>query len=527
MINYLKIGKATELFGSDRKWYRALEIAVGSMSWLTLIALIVLSFIKPVWTSYFIIIFNIYWLLLVLYLAIHLIVSLFKIHKNKKINWQEKCKELLTGKGENLPEDCLAKKGVKYTDVIQVIIMPTLNEPVEVVRPSIQAIIDDGFPLENIIFVLALEEREGESGQEKGKILKQEFGDKFRNFINTTHPDGMVGEIRGKGANQTWSAKQIKKDLIDKEGLDYSKILISVFDSDTVISFGYFFILTHRFLTVSEPYRASYQPIPFYHNNVWEVPFFSRVAASSNTFWQMMQQIRVEKLATYSSHSMTWKTAVEIDFWSTTMVSEDSRIYWHCFLYFNGNYRVEPLFISVSMDSIKVKNNWQTLKGLYKQQQRWGWGIENVPYMIFNTAKRWNSIDRKKALNKIFVQLHGFHSWATNALIIAVIGWMPLILGGENFNATVLSGNLPNVTRILMTMAMSGLVISSIAATMLLPKRPKKYSIFKNIMMLFEWILLPLGIIIFGAIPALDSQTHMLFGKYLGFTVTPKEREKN
>jgi hypothetical protein len=178
------------------------------------------------------------------------------------------------------------------------------------------------------------------------------------------------------------------------------------------------------------------------------------------------------------------------------------------------------------MDSIKIENTWKTLEGLYKQQRRWGWGVENVPYMIFNTIKRWKDLPKKKALNKILVQIHGFHSWATNALIIAVIGWMPLILGGPAFRTTVLSGNLPVITRILMTLAMSGLLISSVIATILLPKRPKHRNFFKHITMLLEWILLPIGIILFGAIPALDAQTHLLFGRYLGFTVTPKERAK-
>lgn len=524
MADYLKIGKATELKGGNRALYRTIEIIIGSMSWLTLIALIVLSYFKPVWIAYFVIFFDVYWLLLVLYLMIHLFVSFNKMQKTRKVDWLKELDNLTEGKIKDLPDGCLAKRGIKYKDIIHVVIVPTLEEPVEVVRPSIQSVLNDGYPPENIIYVLALEEREGEAGQIKGRILKEEFESKFRNFVVTTHPDGIIGELKGKGANQDWAAKRVKKEIIDQEGLDYGKILISVFDSDTVVYKGYFSCLTFRFLTVENPYNASYQPVPLYHNNIWDVQFFSRVAAASNTFWQMMQQIRVEKLATYSSHSMTWKTIVEIDFWSTAMVSEDSRIFWHCFLAKDGDYRVEPLYFPISMDSIKIENTWKTIKGLYKQQQRWGWGVENVPYMIFNTIKRWKNLSKKKAVSKILVQIHGFHSWATNALIIAVIGWMPLLLGGDAFKTTVLSGNLPVITRTLMTLAMSGLVVSSVVATILLPKRPKHKSFFKYITMLLEWILLPIGIIIFGAIPALDAQTHLLFGKYLGFSVTRKER---
>ena len=128
--------------------------------------------------------------------------------------------------------------------------------------------------------------------------------------------------------------------------------------------------------------------------------------------------------------------------------------------------------------------------------------------------------------SRIFTQLYGFHSWATNALIIAVIGWLPLWLGGGNFTATVLSGNLPVITRTLMTLAMAGLVLSAVIATLLLPRRPQGFNLWRHAVMIAQWLILPLTIVIFGAIPALEAQTRLaLGGKWrLGFWVTPKER---
>ncbi|MBU4347401.1 hypothetical protein KKF23_02485, partial [Patescibacteria group bacterium] len=64
-MDYLKIGKATDLEGKDRKLYRAFEILPGSLSWATLLILLVMSYFKPVWVAYFIIAFDVYWLLLV------------------------------------------------------------------------------------------------------------------------------------------------------------------------------------------------------------------------------------------------------------------------------------------------------------------------------------------------------------------------------------------------------------------------------------------------------------------------------
>lgn len=513
-MDYLKIGKADELTGSDRKIYRILEILPGFLSWATLLGLLIFSYFKPSGVAFFIIAFDVYWLLLVIYLGIHLLSSYNKLKKGLKIDWRKKCQKLTS----------INKNISRWEDVIHLIIFPITRESLDVIRPSIEKIAEGIYPTEKMIMVLTIEERGGPEVLKNANKMKDLYNDRFRNFIVTVHPDGLVGEMKGKGANQAWAAEVVKKQVVDHEALDQNKIMVSVFDIDTIISEQYFYCLSYLFLTVENPYRASYQPVPVYHNNIWQAPFFARVAASSNTFWQMMQQIRQEKLATYSSHSMPWKALNDIGFWSKTMVSEDSRIFWHCFCYYNGDYRVEPMYYPVSMDATMDKNTMETIKSLYKQQRRWGWGVENVPYLIFNFIKNWKKYPKNKFFSRIFVQIYGFHSWATNALIIGVIGWMPMLLGGDRFNETVLSTNLPFVTRTLMMAAMSGLVLSAIVSSLLLPKKPKKYGFFKTSAMVLQWLILPLSIIIFGAIPGLEAQTRLMLNKRLGFFVTPKSR---
>ncbi|MFH1582940.1 MAG: glycosyltransferase family 2 protein [Candidatus Falkowbacteria bacterium] len=521
-MQYLKISKATDLVDAkDRRLYRVLEILPGFLSWAVLIILLVFSAVKPVWAAYFVIAFDVYWLLLVVYLGINLFAAYLGMKKNIKIDWKKQCEELPACAGRPPSPN----NNLKWQDIIHLVVFPTYNESLEVIRPSFKALIRDGYPTDKMIMVLAIEERAGEEAKERARIIEREFSHKFKHFLITVHPDNIAGEIKGKGANQAWAARQVKREIIDKFNYDYDKILISVFDMDTVVMPGYFYCLTHKFLSVEDPYHASYQPIPVYHNNIWQASFFARVAAASNTFWQMMQQIRQEKLATYSSHSMTWRVLVEIDFWSTNMVSEDSRVFWHCYLYYKGNYRVEPLYFPVSMDVCMDETVVRTMKNLYKQQRRWGWGVENLPYLMFNAIKERKILPLGKMVNKILIQLYGFNSWATNALIIGVIGWMPMILGGDRFNITVLSSNLPVVSRTLMTVAMIGMVVSAVISSMLLPKRPKKYGFGKSLTMVLQWLILPISIIIFGAIPGLDAQTRLMLGKYMGFWVTPKVRK--
>jgi hypothetical protein len=164
---------------------------------------------------------------------------------------------------------------------------------------------------------------------------------------------------------------------------------------------------------------------------------------------------------------------------------------------------------------------------IYKQHRRWSWGVENVPYMLFNFIKH-KGIPLKDKIKYSVIQLEGFWSLATNPLVILLLGWLPLILGGSEFRATILSYNLPIITRNLMILAMGGLVLSAIIAFTLIPKMPPyiKHRKFKWFVMGAQWLFIPFTIVIFGAIPGLDSQTRLMFGKYMGFWVTPKHRNE-
>ena len=108
--------------------------------------------------------------------------------------------------------------------------------------------------------------------------------------------------------------------------------------------------------------------------------------------------------------------------------------------------------------------------------------------------------------------------------MLFVLGWAPIFLGGRVFHETVLSYNLPIVVRNLLILAMFGLVISSIISLSLAPKRPKSRSRFAYVVMAVQWMLVPITMIMFSAVPGLDAQTRLMFGRYMGFWVTPKTR---
>ncbi len=514
---YLKVGNASELKGREKIIFRAFEILPGFLAWFTLTAVVLCSWLAPVFIAFFIIAFDIYWLLKTIYLSLHLRVSFSRMQKNLKIDWM--------GRLENLPPALsLERRGGinKWQEIYHLIILPFYKEPYGVIEETFEALLKTNYPKDKFIVVLAREDRAGEEDKIKAEKIGKKYADKFFGFFTTCHPKDIAGELAGKGSNETWAGKEAQK-AIDALEIPYENIIASVFDIDAKVYPDYFGCLTWHFLESDNPQQSSFQPVPVFHNNIWEAPAFSRVVASSCTFWQMMQQVRPERLATFSSHAISFKAVVEMDFWNVKNVSEDSRIFWKSLMFYSGDYKVVPLYYPISMDANLAENFWQTAKNVYKQQRRWGWGVENIPYFLYGCLKN-KEMPLKTKIRFSFNQLEGFWSWATNALLIFMLGWLPLFLGGEKFNLTLLSYNLPRLTRWIMTFAMVGLVSSAIYSTMLLPPRPAGHPVRKYFYMVFQWILMPLTIIIFGSIPGLDAQTRLMLGKYMGFWVTPKTR---
>jgi cellulose synthase/poly-beta-1,6-N-acetylglucosamine synthase-like glycosyltransferase len=493
---------------------RFFEILPGALAWATLILMVLFSWLLPLWISIFIILFDIYWLLKTIYLSFHLRATFSEMRKVMKVDWMAKIAELRVG-GRTVPQ------------MRHLVILPMYDEPYKVVRESFESLTRVNYPKEDMFVVLALEARAGEQAAEVGKKIQAEYGTVFGKFLVTSHPANLPGEIPGKGSNEAWAGMQAQREIIDAADIDHGTVLVSVFDVDTQVFPEYFGRLTYVFLTTEHPLRAIYQPIPLFTNNIYEAPALARVVAFSTTFWQMMQQSRPERLTSFSSQSIPLTTLIDIGFWQRDIVSEDSRIFWQGYLKYHGDFKVEPLFYPVSMDANVAPTFWGTMKNIYKQQRRWGWGVENIPYML-EGFRNDPSIPATKKRYWTWNAIEGFHSWATNVLMIFALGWLPLLLGGSHFNYSLLSYNLLHVTRWVMSLAMVGVASSAVLSVLLLPPKPGGVRIANYLIYFLQWLLIPFTLIIFGAFPGLEAQTRlMLGGKYrLGFWVTPKMRKE-
>ena len=515
---YLKVSYPSDLKDPREKIiYRFFEILPGALSWLTLIGVFIISWLAPLWAAVFIICFVIYWLFRTIYFSFHLNACYRQMRKHEKIDWIKKLNQLPPQK-YSLPIQ-------NWKKLYQLVICPMYREPLEIVRATFQSLVESDWPKENMIVVLTYEERGGVETERTAKIIEEEFKDRFFKLLVTCHPANLPGEIAAKGSNDAWGSRQAKEKIIDRFSIPYQNIIVSSLDADTVIFPKYFSCLSYHYLTAEKPLRSSFQPVPLFINNIWQAPPISRIFAFSASFWEMMCQERREKLKTFSSHSMSFQALVDVNFRQVNVVSDDSRIFWQCFLKYDGDYQVVPLYYPISMDANVAPSFLKTMKNVYKQQRRWAYGAADIAYYFFGFLKN-KKIPLKRALSLGFTDFETFWSWATNSIVIFLMGWLPLVLGGEAFRQTLLSYNLPIFTRNILTISMIGLVASAFFSILLLPPRPIKLGKKRYLILTLEWFLLPIIMIFFTSFPALDAQTRLMLGKYMGFWPTEKFRKK-
>ncbi|MBI2415118.1 MAG: hypothetical protein HYV33_00455 [Candidatus Kerfeldbacteria bacterium] len=491
---------------SNYRKYRLLEMIPGSLIWLTFLAAVVISWRWPLVMIYLIIMYDFYWMMKVIYLSTFLLLCYRRYRRTMNINWMQRLQTIPDSAG-----------------IYHLVIIPNSTETETVVTATLAALANTTYSADRLFVIYAAEQRYPES-QRLGEMMTSRYQDRFAECIMYVHPDNLPGELAAKGANIAWAGKQALRDIIDQRGLAHDRVIVTVLDTDSCVVPQFFDYLTVTYLTEPNPTRASYQPIPMFTNNIWDAPAIMRVAATGTTFWLMSEQVRPERLFTFSSHCTPLTALVDVGWWQTDIVSDDSRIFLQCFLQYDGDYRVVPLYMPIYMDTVLAATWWRSLLNLYKQQRRWAWGSENIPFMMWHFWKA-RQIPWRKRLFHLINQMEGMWSWATASVIIFVFGYVPLwLIQPTSASTTVIAQNAPIVLYYILNIANIGLLLSVILGTLILPQRPAHYRPRRYIVMVLQWLLLPISMVVFGTLPATEAQTRLLLGRYLGFYVTEKTR---
>jgi hypothetical protein len=152
------------------------------------------------------------------------------------------------------------------------------------------------------------------------------------------------------------------------------------------------------------------------------------------------------------------------------------------------------------------------------QVRRWAWGASDIAYVFNNGFFKKNAVPRPLMIARALRLLEGHISWSTAPLILLLAALVPFQINPESYLTT----QLPQIARWIQTVATVGILVSLYLSLRSLPPKPERYKRHRTLLMMAQWILLPVTTIVYGAMAAIYSQTRLMFGWYLGWVITEK-----
>lgn len=511
------------------KRYRFFEIFPGLLTWSTLLFPIVLSFFNPTLGVFFILAYLLMWFTKSVGLNIRAIQGYRTLEQHKRLPWSQMLAELSAGRPvqpdrhiptwhyENIRRIQERPTPVAAPDIVHAVIIAAYNETKEVIEPTIKAVINADYDTSDIILVMAYEGRDGAQSEKAVLELIDEYGEHFRHAFASKHPL-TPGEVRGKGGNITFAGRKLQE-YVEAEGLDPLSVIVTTLDSDNRPHPKYFSALSYVYAVSPDPLHVSYQPVPMYTNNIWDAPAPMRVIATGNTFWNIVLSLRHHMIRNFSSHAQSLQSLIDTDFWSVRTIVEDGHQFWRTYFAYDGVHDVYPIYLPIYQDAVLSSTYWKTLRAQFVQLRRWAWGASDVAYVVEKGFFTPNRLPKLDLWFKFLRLVEGHWSWATAPLILAFSGFIPVFFNPDNDEAI----RLPIIASRIQTIALIGILVTFFISLKLLPPKPARYKRHRSLFMVLQWVLLPVTTLLFNCAAALNSQTRLMFKRYLDkFDVTDK-----
>jgi hypothetical protein len=485
---------------------RLLEMVPGTVSWAIIIGPIWLSFSYPWLVAYFVLSFDFYWLCRALWFSGAVLIAYRRMHDVLATDWRARLESL---------DDPATPSWESYTHLA---LIPTYTEPRETLRHTVRALAEADWPVERKICAIITRETDVDAIATVA-VLREEFGSAFAEFLHIRDPLE-PGIVVGKSSAMAFGGRWLYRLLVRERGMDPRLLLVTDLDADYRVHPEYFNYLTWTHL--SDPNRETqlYQPVPYFHNNLWQAPLLLRLFVAVLTQLQMWRSVLPETLKSFSSYSTTLHLVHEVGYWATDAIPEDSRFYWKSFFTYGDRFRAVPLFIPIYGDAVRAKTYWRSLVSQYMQARRWAWGVTDLPYVVQNAIAHpeisfWS---RAWRIGYLFAE---HINWAIAPFVIIFGATVPLLINPA-FARTTLGQNLPIYASSMLSIALVALLVLIWVEHRIVPPFPMAWGRWRRLLVYIGWIGLPFVGIFFSNLPALDAQTRLLTGRYLEYRVTEK-----
>jgi hypothetical protein len=481
----------------------------GIQTWAILFIYLVLIIFSPRTALTLSQIVSVYLLLRFTLIAFFYLISLVKIR-------QEQRRVRTTSVTDGLTPDQVDR----FKKIHHIVIFPNFKEPSEVLARSIQAIANQTIDHSQITVVLAMEEIEV-GGRVKARQLAHRFGSSFANFLVTYHPPRIPGEIPGKAANQTWGARQVKRDIVDRLGIPLENVTVTSCDADSELDPNYFSVLTREFVTCEKPENLIWQSPIFFDHNIWHTPGSVRLLTFFNNAVQVSELSNPAAMAfPLSTYSLSFKLAVEVDYWDPLVISDDWHMFLRCYFAKDGDMHLRSIFLPTTGEPFLGESIIKTWMMVYKTRVRHAWGALDMVYVL----QQWQRNGHTPFLSKLGRLVKIWHDNTIFGLggVFTVVGTLLSIVIDHNPVITYPPFPVPYVMPVLNVLGGLGLIMIWIVERIRCNNARISWKPQVLLGEIASWIIFPVITFVLSGVPSLHAHTKILLGDSMTFERTPK-----
>ena len=510
-----------QLYDFESSTFKSLRIFPGIVTIAFILSPFILAAVgKPQYLAYYVLILSVYWVYKTFTFIYGFFVGYNRYLRDSKVDWRARLMQLKK-RWDKLPTP--ATLPPTWEDFYMAVIIPTYKEPKEILIRTLDSLANSNFPVKEKLFViLAVEERAGPKQQEVVRQLIERFKFHFKDIMFFVHPKNIPGEVIGiAGPNLKWAARGFVE-YLDKKNISPRNVLMLKIDADTRLSSQLLAALSYRYLTHPKRYNRFFtNALKLYSNNFWKAPLLTRLFSAMLSLVLLSEWItNKHKKQCFSSYAFNLDVLVKIGYWDPKIGVDDTGFFWQAFLYLNGDYRGEEVYLPSYMDAVDVGDYIRSHIALYKQQVRWGGGAIVTPMGLQGMLN-----NKKIPLReKIFKTLHLFEVytfWTTIAYFLGLaLPLLSFVVPSVDFYAY--SHIAPYIVSKLLTFTLIFVLPIEYYVLKLYGPMPKDYSLVKKVIFFLSFFAIVINIYLFNLIPYLKAQIDIMLGRFGKFYVVEK-----
>ncbi len=291
-----------------------------------------------------------------------------------------------------------------------IVLIPHFQEPMDILRRSIQSVIRDGST--RLLIVLGGENTDVE-GLGRAETLRDEFASDTVQMVCTVHVPPESSTMRGKHSNLNHMYRNTKTKV--EPGA-----FVTIMDADSVMPMDYFAAVEADAATCANPNCVFWQA-PIIVENIASTPASVRHSVNLRTMWQMALISTCYARMTLSTYTLRWSLLEALNGWDPDHIDEDYNLRVRAARICGADVR--PIYRAIRSASIVCSTNIGTICATIVQLCRHGIGLHTLHvHMISSMWCESTAIMLRLVTRDIILQIVAPISMLNGLL------WLPLFM---------------------------------------------------------------------------------------------------